>query len=161
MARSSVTRASSYFSLLISDGWLSFATPLGEDPFRFIQAHNECVLTPKRCETSAIPCSRSVICLIASILKSSVNRGWSIIFSLPHFVMGKMSTNLRAVQFKIAHQIQNWSAEAGNNKQQIALLHGLKNEIRAGRIFHWTSIVKEALLWPLRRRAIGGSQARD
>ena len=35
-----------------------------------------------------------VICLIASVLKSSVNLGYPMIFSLPRFVRGKVSTNL-------------------------------------------------------------------
>ena len=85
MSRSSVTRASSCFSRLISVDWSSLAAPTSGYAYRFVQAYNEWVLAPRRCETSATYCPRSVIYLTASVLKSSVNRGWPIIVSLPNF----------------------------------------------------------------------------
>ena len=64
----------------------------------FIPAYNERMPTPKRCETSAIEWPRSVIYLIASVLKSSGNLDWPRIVTLPHFKGGKVSTNLGAIQ---------------------------------------------------------------
>ena len=96
MSRSSVTRANSSFNRLISDHLRLRSQQV--NAYHLIQAYYEWVLTPRRCKTFETACPRSVICLTASALKSSVNRGCPMIVSLPRFVRGKVSTNLGAIQ---------------------------------------------------------------
>ena len=75
ISRSSVTRRNSALSLAIS-AWLSALLTCCWlcSPYRFIQAYKLCVVVPSRSATSATKYPRSVTCLIASILNSSVYR---------------------------------------------------------------------------------------
>src|SRR5699024_9860322 len=75
MSRSSVTRRSSDLSRRISSAWSAAAARAGGDiPYCFRHVYRLWIDTPSRAATSATEWPRSVTCLTASTLNSSVYR---------------------------------------------------------------------------------------